>query len=165
MHEGVVARSVAQHLERRVASDGLRHVCNSHGHSIEHFTLHGSTTVASHAPGVFCTGDVVAIEVALAKRAEIVQAGETEIYSLRLLFDRAPLSLEARNAYSTLCALYGVLPFSLRWIEKIVHRAEIDELVNRGYLVRYSPLIEAHGQAVVHVERTAFVTKRGHIAL
>lgn len=167
VHEGVTARSVAQRLERCVASDGLRHVCDSHGHGIERFTLHGSTTVASHARGVFCTGDVVAIEVALAKRAKIVQAGETEIYSLRPLFDRAPPSLEARNVYSTLRALYGVLPFSLRWIERMgsADRAELDELANHGCLVRYPPLIEAQGHAVAHAERTVFVTKRGCIVL
>ncbi|MGZ4943022.1 MAG: M24 family metallopeptidase [Halobacteriota archaeon] len=167
IREGVDACSIAHRLERCVASDGLRYVCDSHGHSIERFILHGPTTVTSHARRVFCTGDVVAVEVTLAKSARVMQAGETEIYSLRPLFERAPLTLEARNAYSHLHALYGALPFSLRWLEKTgyVHRAEIKELANHGSLIRYPPLIEAQGQAVAHVERTVFVTRAGCIAL
>ncbi len=167
MREGVTACSIARHLERCAVREGLWHVCNSHGHSIERFTLHGPTTVASHVRSAFYTGDVVAIEVTLAKRAKITQAGDTEIYSLRPLRDGPTLSLEAHNVYSRLQALYGTLPFSLRWIEKTgrIDCAEVRELANRGGLVSYSPLIEAQGRSVVHVERTVFVTRGGFVAL
>jgi methionyl aminopeptidase len=167
--DGSSTSFIAQHIEHCIAREGFRTVCAYYGHSIDRFKLHGAVTIA-RSPDTdvqLSEGDVIAVEVMPISGRVALKPKDAEIYSLQPHFDVIHLSIGARNLFSHLIAAYGVLPFSVRWLDvtESARYAALCELLKNGGLVAYPRLQGAHNSVVAHVERSIIVTKNGCIAL
>lgn len=166
--DGMPLSNIGQAVEGSIKSDGFLPVANLTGHEVKCYDLHAGLTVPNVDDGndeKVRDGMVLAVEPFVTNGEGLIKAGRPgNIYRIR---EERPVRDEAaRQLYDAIKRDIGPLPFSDRWIQDMVPRANIalNKLVRHGLVSGYATLVEVRRGCVTQSEHTVIIRgKKGEI--
>jgi len=162
---GISLSTIGSIVERTMNSMGFKPIVNLTGHSIEDYNLHAGISVPNYddrGKDFIPAGTVVAIEpFATTGVGEVKSWKRSNIY--RYVRPRGKLKEDQELALSVIQEGKPRLPFSERWLEDRIPRAEkpLKGLIRAGSVYSYPILREISGGMVSQWEHTLYVTEKG----
>ncbi|MGA1848433.1 MAG: type II methionyl aminopeptidase [Thermoplasmatota archaeon] len=162
---GISLSTIGSIVERTMNSMGFKPIVNLTGHSIEEYNLHAGLSVPNYddrGKDFIPAGTVVAIEpFATTGVGEVKSWKRSNIF--RYVRPRGKLKDEQEEALSVIQQGKPRLPFSERWLEVRMPRAErpLKGLIRAGAVYSYPILREISGGMVSQWEHTLYVTEKG----
>ncbi len=162
---GISLSTIGSIVERTMNSMGFKPIVNLTGHSIEEYNLHAGLSVPNYddrGKDFIPAGTVVAIEpFATTGVGEVKSWKRSNIF--RYVRPRGKLKDEQEEALSIIQDGRPRLPFSERWLEARMPRAErpLKGLIRAGAVYSYPILREISGGMVSQWEHTLYVTEKG----
>lgn len=167
--DGMPLSSLGQAIENSIKADGYLPVANLTGHEVKCYDLHAGLTVPNVDDGNtdrVKEGMVLAIEPFVTNGEGLIRGGRPgNIYRLREA--KGIRDDSARNLYERIKEDIGPLPFSDRWIQDMVPRANLalNKLVRSGAVSGYATLVEVKRGCVTQSEHTVIIRgKKGEIS-
>ncbi|KAK9437283.1 methionine aminopeptidase [Metarhizium brunneum] len=140
----------------------IKPIRNITGHSILHYSIHGSKSVPSvktNDTTKMEEGDVFAIEpFGSTGKGKVYDQGEVSHYALRS--DAPKVDLHLSSAKSLLYSIkknFSTLPFCRRYLDRIGHEKYLlglNHLVKSGIVEDYPPLVDQKGSYTAQFEHT-----------
>ncbi|NPA86276.1 MAG: type II methionyl aminopeptidase [bacterium] len=159
---GVDVQELSNAVAEVLEAYGLQPIRELGGHKIERYLLHGEIFMPNYRVEKpiykLQPGDVLAVEVFATKGTGHVEVqGQAHIFSInekRLSFLRA-----GKDVIQRLYSQYKTLPFADRWEEYLFTRRRVTlrQLVRRGFIIDYPPLVERSRAKVYQAEKTVVI--------
>ena len=162
---GVPLSAIGSIVERTMNNMGFKPIVNLTGHSIERYKLHAGINVPNYndrSDVVVPSGTILAVEpFATTGIGEVSSYKRSNIF--RMVRKKGNLTPEQEKALQIIAAGPGQLPFSERWLERKVPKADkvINGLVRAGSIYSYPILREGSGGMVAQSEHTLYISDRG----
>jgi methionyl aminopeptidase len=162
---GVQLSALGSIVERTMNNMGFKPIVNLTGHSVERYKLHAGITVPNYndrSDERVPAGTVLAVEpFSTTGIGEVSSYKKSNIF--RMVRRRGNLTPEQEEALGLITSGPGQLPFSERWLEGRVRKADkvINGLVRAGSIYSYPILRESSGGMVAQSEHTLYISEKG----
>lgn len=169
VHPGVRTTQIGEVVQKVAERYGLKPIRNLTGHQMSRYVLHTGKAIPNVPKFEFAkinVDEVFAIEPFFtlpSGHGEIHAASDSYIF--RLQRERDVKNANAKNLLNKIKTNFRSLPFSKRWLDRMMSREGIDEafqeLLTTRSLMAYPVLVENGGKIVVQAEHTVIVTEDG----
>lgn len=156
-------------IEKTIETRGYKPVSNLTGHQLGRYLVHAGKSlpnVSHFSMAKANEGEIYAIEpfVTVVEAAGRIEYGK-EVHIFRFLKHKSLKNEYARQLLDYIFKNFQTLPFTERWLQKIVppdcYKEAFTELLSSKALMSYPVFIEASGKPVAQAEHTVLVTKDG----
>jgi len=156
-------------MEKTIRNRGCKPVSNLTGHQLGRYLVHAGKSLpnVSHLSMTKVNvGEIYAVEpfVTVAEAAGKIEYGQ-EAHIFRFLKDKSLGNNYSRKLLDYIFRNFQTLPFSERWLQKIVpqvhYEAAFKELLSSRALMSYPIFVEASSKTVAQAEHTVLVTRNG----
>jgi len=160
LHPGTKMKEIGEAIESTIESFGFKPIKNLTGHGLKPYEVHTDPEILNFrndSEYEFYDGQIIAIEPFATNGAGLVrEINETNIYMF--IRDVPTRVRQEREILKLAKSKYEKLPFSKRWLPKMVGRELfLNKLVQKGCLYSFPVLSEVNNGLVSQFEHTIIV--------
>ena len=171
LYVGQPVKEIGKIIDQTISSFGLSPIRNLGGHGLGYYKIHTPPTIPNcedRSTAKIKPGMTFAIEpFSTNGKGSIYEAGQPSIFALQ--DTRPPRSAKAKELF-TLIQTFDGLPFSLhdllaKGFPFLEFRSALEELLQKGTIAGYPPLVEEAGGLVAQAENSVLIDEKGQILI